>query len=313
MVTCQNSSGMKAIVMAGGTATRLHPVTISINKHLLPVYDKPMIYYPISILMSFGIREILIISSTESLPSFQRLLGDGNQWGISLSYSLQPQARGTAQAFTIGRKFVGSGSATLALGDNIFFGHAFSGILRSAICRAAGAKIFAFPVNNPQRYGVVDIDANGMVKNIDEKPAFPKSNYAVTGLYCFDNRVCDIAAALRPSIRGELEITDVLRKYLEVGSLEAEIIDRTNFWFDVGTQDSLLCASHLLEAIDINQGVKICCPEEVAFRCGYIDASQLEKLGDAIATSPYGAYLVEVARRGLAQPYRAQSANSEIR
>lgn len=287
---------MKGILLAGGAGTRLHPVTLGVNKQLLPVYDKPMIYYPLATLMSAGIRDILLISTTEALPIYQRLLGDGTRWGISLSYAIQPRPEGLAHAFVIGNRFVGQARVALALGDNIFYGQGFSQQLQTAAQQTTGATVFAYRVHDPQRYGVVQFDAQGRVLDIEEKPLQPKSNFAVTGLYFYDNRVLDIASSLRPSPRGELEITDINRWYLDCGTLRVELLGRGVAWLDTGTHESLLQASTFIEAIETRQGLKVCCPEEIAFRAGYIDAAQLEGLGRCLPKTSYGNYLLEIAR-----------------
>jgi glucose-1-phosphate thymidylyltransferase len=286
----------KGIILAGGSGTRLYPVTQVVSKQLLPVYDKPMIYYPLSTLMLAGIRDMLLISTPQDTPRFAQLLGDGSQWGLNLSYAVQPAPEGLAQAFVIGRAFVGSDSAALVLGDNIFYGHDLQTQLARANARERGATVFAYPVADPQRYGVAEFDAHGRVVSLEEKPRSPKSRYAVTGIYFYDNRVLDLAADLRPSARGELEITDVNRAYLEWGELACEVMGRGMAWLDTGTHESLLEASQYIETIERRQGLKIACPEELAFRMGYIDAAQLERLGNALARNGYGQYLLRLLR-----------------
>jgi glucose-1-phosphate thymidylyltransferase len=287
---------LKGIVLAGGSGTRLHPVTLGISKQLLPVYDKPMVYYPLSTLMLAGIRDILVISTPQDLPMFRRLLGDGSHWGISLSFAEQPRPEGLAQAFVIARRFIGSERAALVLGDNIFYGHGLPEQLRAASERSTGATVFAYRVRDPERYGVVSFDAQGRALEIEEKPRQPKSHFAVTGLYFYDNDVLDIAAELRPSARGELEITDVNRVYLQQQRLHVELLGRGVAWLDTGTHESLLQAAMFIEALESRQGLKVACPEEIAFRCGYIDSAQLEKLAAPLAKSGYGTYLLEIAR-----------------
>ena len=286
----------KGIVLAGGSGTRLYPVTQVVSKQLLPVYDKPMIYYPLSTLMLAGIRDILLISTPEDTPRFAQLLGDGAKWGLNLSYAVQPAPEGLAQAFIIGRDFVGRDSSALVLGDNIFYGHDLSLQLARASARTEGATVFAYPVADPERYGVAEFDASGRVVSLDEKPKRPKSRYDVTGLYFYDHRVVDVAADLLPSARGELEITDVNRAYLAWGALACEVMGRGMAWLDTGTHESLLDASQYIATIELRQGLKIACPEEIAFRLGYIDAADLERLGQAMAKNSYGRYLLALLR-----------------
>jgi glucose-1-phosphate thymidylyltransferase len=286
----------KGIVLAGGAGTRLHPATLAISKQLLPVYDKPMIYYPLSALMLAGIRDILVISTPTDLPAFERLLGDGARWGLSLRYAEQPRPEGLAQAFIIGREFIGNEAAALVLGDNLFYGHGLPEQLQQGAARMDGATVFAYHVKDPQRYGVVEFDARGRALGIEEKPAQPKSNYAVTGIYFYDNDVLEIARSLRPSARGELEITDLNRRYLERGALHVELFGRGIAWLDTGTHETLLQAAMFIEAIENRQGLKVCCPEEVAYRCGYIDAAQLESLARAMGKGAYGSYLLNMLR-----------------
>jgi glucose-1-phosphate thymidylyltransferase len=288
----------KGIILAGGSGTRLHPVTLGVSKQLLPIYDKPMVYYPLSALMLAGLRDILVISTPTDLPAFQRMMGDGSQWGISLSYAAQPRPEGLAQAFIIGRQFIGTALATLVLGDNIFYGHGLPEQLRAAALRTSGATVFAYHVKDPQRYGVVHFDARGRALGIEEKPARAKSSYAVTGLYFYDNEVLDIAAALRPSARGELEITDVNQVYLQRGTLQVELMGRGIAWLDTGTHDSLLQAAMFIEAIEKRQGLQVSCPEEIAYRAGYIDAAKLESLARSLAKTSYGAYLLTLLQDG---------------
>lgn len=285
---------MKGIVLAGGSGTRLHPVTQSISKQLLPVYDKPMIYYPLSALMLSGIREILIISTPEDTPRFESLLGDGRRWGLQLSYAVQPSPDGLAQAFLIGRDFLAGEGCCLVLGDNIFYGHDFAKTLRDAATLTSGATVFAYAVQDPERYGVVEFDLERRVISLEEKPLKPKSRYAVTGIYFYDPQVVEIAAALKPSPRGELEITDVNRWYLEHGQLNTEVLGRGIAWLDTGTHDSLLEASNFIHTIETRQGLKVSCPEEIAFRLGYIDEIQLRALASKMGKSSYGQYLLRL-------------------
>jgi len=285
---------LKGILLAGGSGTRLHPVTRVISKQLLPVYDKPMVYYPLSTLMLAGIRDILVISTPQDLPRFKDLLEDGKKWGIKLSFQEQPRPEGLAQAFIIGREFVGNDACALVLGDNIFYGHDLSARLKQAAKPAPGSTIFAYQVTDPQRYGVVEFDGAGRAISIEEKPERPKSRYAVTGLYFYDNTVLDIAASLKPSTRGELEITDINRRYLEAGKLRVEMLGRGDAWLDTGTHESLLEASQFISTIEHRQGLKIACPEEIAYRSHYIDKQQLSGLAQAMGNSAYARYLRDI-------------------
>ncbi|MBH3471181.1 glucose-1-phosphate thymidylyltransferase RfbA [Pseudomonas putida] len=286
-----NATNRKGIILAGGSGTRLHPATLSVSKQLLPVYDKPMIYYPLGTLLLAGIRDILIISTPQDTPRFEQLLGDGSQWGLNLSYAVQPSPDGLAQAFTIGADFIGNDPSALVLGDNIFYGHDFQTLLLNADKRDSGASVFAYHVHDPERYGVAEFDDSGRVLSLEEKPAVPKSSYAVTGLYFYDNQVVDLARDLKPSARGELEITDLNNLYLQQQQLQVEIMGRGYAWLDTGTHDSLLEASQYIATIERRQGLKVACPEEICYRAGWIDAEQIERLAKPMLKNGYGKYL----------------------
>ena len=289
---------MKGIILAGGSGTRLYPLTIGLSKQLCPVYDKPMVYYPLSTLMLAGLRDVLVITTPEDQASFVRLLGDGSQFGICISYAAQPKPEGLAQAFLIGKDFVGQDGVALALGDNLFYGHGLPEMLQRAAGRASGATVFAYRVLDPQRYGVVEFDARGRAVGLEEKPPAPRSNYAVTGLYFYDNRVLDVAATLKPSPRGELEITDVNRAYLATGDLHVEILGRGMAWLDTGTHEALLQASNFIQAIEARQGLKVACPEEIAWNAGWISSEDVARLAARMNKNEYGAYLLRMLEEG---------------
>ncbi|MEI6239966.1 MAG: glucose-1-phosphate thymidylyltransferase RfbA [Planctomycetia bacterium] len=292
----------KGLILAGGSGSRLHPATLAVSKQLLPVYDKPMIYYPLSVLMLAGVRDVLIISTPQDTPRFRDLLGTGADWGLRLDYAVQPKPEGLAQAFVIGADFIGHSPSVLVLGDNIFYGHGLSERLAAAMRQTSGATVFAYPVADPERYGVVEFDADGVAVGIDEKPTSPRSRHAVTGLYFYDDRVVDIARGIKPSARGELEITDVNRAYLERGALNVQRLGRGDAWLDTGTHDSLLEAGQFIQSLEKRQGLKICCPEEIAWRNGWITDDQLTALAGRYRANRYGAYLLGLVQGGIDQP-----------